>query len=142
MRLSTHFELEEFTKGKIVDIPADVVQNIQRLVNAYLQPMRLKFCEPIVINSGYRTEAENRAAGGAKNSYHLFGLAADIRCKDTADAIQKASWALYRENEYAISSNKIAELIISRSGNVVWLHLAIRKSMRDTKHYVDFQGYM
>ena len=32
------------------------------------------------INSGYRTVAHNKKVGGASNSYHLYGRAADIRC--------------------------------------------------------------
>ena len=32
----------------------------------------------VVINSGYRTPAHNRRVGGASNSQHLYGKAADI----------------------------------------------------------------
>ena len=35
---------------------------------------------PFVINSGYRTKAHNAKVGGLKNSAHLDGFAADIRC--------------------------------------------------------------
>ena len=35
---------------------------------------------PFIINSGYRTKAANRDAGGLKNSAHLDGFAADISC--------------------------------------------------------------
>ena len=35
---------------------------------------------PFVINSGYRTKAHNTKVGGLKNSAHLDGFAADIRC--------------------------------------------------------------
>ena len=35
---------------------------------------------PFVINSGYRTKAHNLKVGGTKNSAHLDGFAADIRC--------------------------------------------------------------
>ena len=35
---------------------------------------------PFVINSGYRTKAWNQKCGGLKNSAHLDGFAADIRC--------------------------------------------------------------
>lgn len=33
---------------------------------------------PIRVNSGYRTEAENRRVGGSSRSQHLFGRAMDI----------------------------------------------------------------
>ena len=37
--------------------------------------------KPIHITSGYRCLAYNRKVGGAANSYHLIGLAADIQVK-------------------------------------------------------------
>lgn len=37
---------------------------------------------PVVINSGYRSEAHNKAVGGAKNSQHRLGKAFDIRITD------------------------------------------------------------
>jgi len=33
---------------------------------------------PLAINSGYRTTAHNTAIGGAVDSYHVKGMAADI----------------------------------------------------------------
>lgn len=37
--------------------------------------------KPIIINSGYRTPEHNRKVGGAANSQHLYGRAADIVVK-------------------------------------------------------------
>lgn len=41
--------------------------------------LRAAWGKPLVINSGYRTPAHNRAIGGASNSAHLKGRAVDIR---------------------------------------------------------------
>lgn len=50
---------------------------------------------PLVIISGRRTPAENRAAGGADNSYHLRGLAFDVGVYGyTRDQIPPAWWAM------------------------------------------------
>ena len=38
-----------------------------------------------VITSGYRCEAENRRCGGVKDSAHMKGLAADIRCRNSRE---------------------------------------------------------
>lgn len=46
-----------------------------------LQIMRSYFGSPIIINSGYRTNAHNTKVGGSKNSQHLLGKAADIVVK-------------------------------------------------------------
>lgn len=41
------------------------------------------FCDfPWRVTAGYRTPAHNKAIGGATNSFHLKGQAADIACKD------------------------------------------------------------
>lgn len=40
---------------------------------------------PFIISSGLRTPEKNTEVGGVENSAHLKGLAADIRCKDSAE---------------------------------------------------------
>ena len=44
-----------------------------------LQPIRDAWKGVIVVNSGYRCEALNKAVGGSKTSQHLKGEAADIK---------------------------------------------------------------
>ena len=44
-----------------------------------LQSIRDHFGVPVVITSGYRTAAHNKAVGGALCSQHCYGRAADIR---------------------------------------------------------------
>lgn len=46
-----------------------------------LQTIRNHFAAPVTINSGYRTPEWNTKVGGAKNSYHVKGMAADIVVK-------------------------------------------------------------
>lgn len=46
-----------------------------------LQKLRDKIGAPIIITSGYRTKSYNKKIGGASNSYHCEGKAADIYCK-------------------------------------------------------------
>lgn len=47
-----------------------------------LDNIRDHFNKPVIINSGYRTPEWNMKVGGAKNSYHVKGMAADIVVKD------------------------------------------------------------
>ena len=47
-----------------------------------LESIRNELGKPVIITSGYRTEAHNEKVGGKPNSSHLKGLAADIACKD------------------------------------------------------------
>lgn len=44
-----------------------------------LQALRDRIGRPIIINSGYRSPAHNKAVGGAKASRHMLGLAFDCR---------------------------------------------------------------
>lgn len=46
-----------------------------------LESIREHFNKPVIINSGYRTPEWNTKVGGAKNSYHVKGMAADIVVK-------------------------------------------------------------
>ena len=48
------------------------------LVEQLLDPIREAWGEPIVVSSGYRCKELNALVGGAKNSHHLLGCAADI----------------------------------------------------------------
>ena len=50
----------------------------------YLQKIRNHFNAPINVNSGYRCEKHNAAVGGASQSKHKYGQAADIVVKGVA----------------------------------------------------------
>ena len=55
------------------------------LVEKLLAPIREAWGEPIVVSSGYRCPELNTLVGGAKNSHHLLGCAADIIAGNKAD---------------------------------------------------------
>lgn len=81
-----YFNIEELTysltaqKLGIDNTPSEeAVKNLEHLVWNVLDPLRERWGSAIIVNSGYRCEALNRAVGGAKASYHRLGMAADIR---------------------------------------------------------------
>lgn len=78
-KLAPNFTLNEFLVGlpSGVSVPADVKHNLTLLAQR-LQVVRDYYNRPISITSGYRTPAHNKAIGGAPNSYHLKGMAADV----------------------------------------------------------------
>ena len=51
-----------------------------------LQQLRDRIGKPISITSGYRCQAHNKAVGGATQSQHMHGTAADIVVKGMAPA--------------------------------------------------------
>lgn len=59
-------------------ISATVADNLIRLVDNVLDPLRTAYGKPINVNSGYRCEKLNRLVKGVTNSDHLLGMAADI----------------------------------------------------------------
>jgi len=88
IQISKDFSLKEFQCSccNAVKINPELVRRLQKL--------RDEIGKPIVIISGYRCEKHNEAVGGAKQSQHLFGNAADIRVKgmsmeELADVAEK-----------------------------------------------------
>jgi uncharacterized protein YcbK (DUF882 family) len=78
LKLTENFNLSEFQSKDGSPMPDEVFYNIQKLANQ-LQTLRDYICYPIIINSGYRSPAHNKAVGGVENSYHTLGMACDIR---------------------------------------------------------------
>ena len=67
---------------KIDNTPnSEVVNNLEKLVEYILDPLREKYGKPIHVNGAYRCPALNKAVGGSKTSHHRYGLAADITGK-------------------------------------------------------------
>ena len=85
MQLSPHFSLEELTKSQTGERlgldndpnPAQLAALKALCVNV-LEPIRNHFNRPVVISSGFRGPALNKATGGAATSQHCKGEAADI----------------------------------------------------------------
>ncbi|HSM22922.1 MAG TPA: D-Ala-D-Ala carboxypeptidase family metallohydrolase [Rubrivivax sp.] len=91
MTLSRFFTLAEMTHSDtavregIANRPgAAEADALRALCTAVLDPLREAVGRPIKVNSGYRGPALNRRIGGAPNSQHARGLAADIQSPGTA----------------------------------------------------------
>lgn len=73
--LSENFKVTEFSCKGSRTLPKDMPD--PKLLEL-LEKIREHFNAPITINSGYRSPKHNRDIGGAENSYHVKGMAADI----------------------------------------------------------------
>ena len=145
--LTPHFTLGEMTKtqAKTADknIPSHVhIENLRRLCS-WLEMLRDEWNrrygegdDPIIINSGYRSEAVNKAVGGAKGSNHLTGCAADIRVAGMEQALRYAVILLDISDE---SREDFDELLIERSPKGgYWLHFAVRPPSQENRRKVRF----
>ena len=63
-------------------LPPFARENMEALVENVLDPAREAYGKPIKVNSGYRCPKHNAEVGGAKQSQHVKGEAADICCAD------------------------------------------------------------
>ena len=145
MKLSEHYSLGELTKTKHVtadgNIPSRVaIENLKRICENWLEDLRYSYntlyclepgedyetsknVEPLVINSGYRSPAVNKLAGGAAGSNHLTGCAVDIRCTGKEQMIRYASILLDIADG---TKQDFDELLLEQHGSVCWLHFAVR----------------
>jgi zinc D-Ala-D-Ala carboxypeptidase len=80
-RLGPYFtwrEMEKTTTGHPNVAPASARGRLQRLHDQVLHPLRVALGLPVRVSSGFRSAAVNDAVGGAENSAHMLGAAADI----------------------------------------------------------------
>jgi uncharacterized protein YcbK (DUF882 family) len=116
-QLTTNFKLSEFLQAATPT--QEQLRNLHELA-ANLQVLRARLNAPIRINRGLSTPAENEAAGGAKNSKHLTGEAADIAVTGHTPAQVKAVI------EELIAAGKMSEGGLSAYATHV--HYDIRKT--------------
>ena len=147
MKLSEHFTLAELCKTSYHtadgNVPSHVhIENLKRLCG-WLEMLRSEWNkrygegdDPIVINSGYRSEAVNKAVGGAKGSNHLTGCAADIRVAGMEQALRYAVILLDISDE---SQEDFDELLLERSPRgTYWLHFAVRPPSQENRRKIHF----
>ena len=139
MRLSVNFSLRELCKTKtgIENVPNEEQVNNLKRVCGWLEKLRKRWNEryadignggmeePLIINSGYRSPAVNKAVGGAPTSNHLTGCAVDIRVAGLEQLLRYVVILLDISDE---SKEEFDELLLERKGAVMWLHFAVRPS--------------
>ena len=144
-KLSEHYSLGELTKTSVKtkdgNIPSHVaIENLKRLCE-WLEHLRAQYnllysdgSHPIIINSGYRSEAVNKKVGGSPTSNHLTGCAVDIKVFGIEEALR---YAVILLNYADLADEKFDELLIERSprGNY-WVHFAVRP--KENRRHVRF----
>lgn len=82
--MSKYFKPQEFRckDGSVHPVYAGGVRDDLLLI---LDEIRERFGKPVIVNSGYRSPEHNARVGGVPNSFHIQGMAADIRPEDLKD---------------------------------------------------------
>lgn len=85
-KLTQHFTLEEMCHSQtavrlnLSNFPDPEAASNLLNTAAGLEKIRKLVGKPIFVSSGYRSPKVNKAVGGARNSQHMTGQAADITC--------------------------------------------------------------
>lgn len=137
-RISKNFTLEELRDSVtakrlgIINAPGvDEVCAMCALVHHILQPLRTAMGEPIKIGSGYRCPQLNKAVGGASNSQHMRGEAADL-CID-GDIAKGKRWF-----QWIKSHCEFDQLILEHnSKGSYWVHVSFRADGQNRKQVIN-----
>lgn len=147
---SPHFSRRELLGVDTTPASAAVIANLSELATTVAEPLRTDWEAHIIednlggspfitVIDGYRSPAHNAGVGGAKNSQHMLGKAADISCDvdwralregrgSSRDVARMQAFATFVER-WARNHEACGGLGIyteSHTGQLYWLHLDTR----------------
>lgn len=136
MQLTTNFSLEEMIRSDaalrlgINNWPSSTIQANLLLVAQALECVRTKLGgKPILVTSGYRCPSLNTAVGGAKDSAHMSGWAADFRCPEFGAPQEIVRFLAGQEVKF--------DQLIQEG---TWVHLSVAPAMRQEVLTAHFAG--
>jgi zinc D-Ala-D-Ala carboxypeptidase len=126
MNLTDHFTMEEFIVSQtasrmgIDNTPnsARVRGNLTRTAQL-MERIRDALGHPIIVTSGYRSPALNRAVGGVATSAHVEGLACDFICPQFGTPLEVCQGL-----ETYVEALGIDQLIYEHT----WIHVGLLES--------------
>ena len=124
-----YFTIRELTKSAaavklgINNTPnKEITNSLVALVEHVLDPLRTRYNKPIIVTSGYRCSALNRAVNGSSNSQHLKGEAADITSLgDTRDENMRLLKTLLNSN---IEFDQVIAENVDALNRPDWIHVS------------------
>lgn len=131
MKLSQHFTLAELTRSTTAQRlgldntpPPEMLPRLVRTAEM-LERIRSTLGVPVVVTSGYRSPAVNRAVGSRSTSDHTQGHAADIVAPGFGTPAEVA-----RVLAPLVSVLGIGQLILERVGGKSWVHVSTHEPER------------
>ena len=133
IQLTPHFKLSELATTNNKDYKEKNIEEAKKIIGkmyllaGFAERIREIIGKPVIINSGYRCPALNKAVGGVKTSQHCLAEALDIKVKG------KTAEELFR---IVVSSDlKYNQLIWEKpSGSTAWLHVSLGSKMEKLKY--------
>lgn len=128
MQLSQHFTLAELvasttaTRLRLDNTPPESVIASLRTTAEMLERIRATLGVPVVVTSGYRSPAVNKAVGGVSSSDHTMGQAADFVAPKYGSPYLIASLLAP-----LVSTLGIEQLILEGVKGKQWIHVSTRK---------------
>ena len=143
--LTPHFKLSEFIKSPTasaigIDNSLDstsspqaeqIIANLKNLSEQVLEPLRQHFGVPIIIGSGYRCPALNKAVGGVPNSQHQTGEAVDIHIPDVATGNRWFTWMM--EN---LRFDQLIKERATKASKSFWIHVSLKANDQQRQHVI------
>ena len=126
MKLSKHLDLGEVTRSEsakregIINMPTpEHYENLKVIAEKVFEPIREHFGVPILISSGYRSEALNVYIGGSRSSDHSKGRALDLDMDGSSSGVtNKMIFEFIKDNlEYDQLINEF---------DYAWVHVGYR----------------
>ena len=130
---------KNFTYAEMLNYREDNIPNLEQTINLtqlccnVLDCIRERF-GMVTITSGFRNEIYNKKVGGAKNSQHTKGQAADF-------IIEKVN--LKDVYKWIIANLDYDQIIFEVSGNKKWIHISynINNNRKENLIYINGTYY-
>lgn len=124
--MTPHFSLEELTitqHREIDNTPGEREMKNLEMLAAKMEEVRDILKKPILVSSGFRCLALNRAVGSKDGSAHVLGLACDFVCP---------SYGTVDEVFAALQHSRLEfdQLIVEKVGGKKWIHLGLREDKK------------
>lgn len=131
MQITKNFHMSELVRSTtaakrgVNNEPSE--QHKKNLIEAtknLFQPTRDALGSPIIVSSGYRSPALNRAVGGSSTSAHSHGFAIDFTCPSYGNTRKIAEFLVKHFKEKGIKYDQIILEFPDSSGS--WVHLGYK----------------
>ncbi|MDR1941021.1 MAG: hypothetical protein LBQ47_01690 [Endomicrobium sp.] len=126
MKLSPHFDLQEFLHTSRAELLASQGQEVKNYIPSLkalclyiLEPIREFYNAPVIISSGFRGKSLNTAVGGSATSQHSLGQAADITVKGIDPA------QIIKDIKTKKLSFHFGQCIFEKIGGKEWVHISL-----------------